>query len=266
MVTTSQDVLDRFIQRSNNAARIFDEWKNNQQRANVVSVVLSHSTSVIDNVSQADVESIAKQTDHALGDSSSRIGNAVETIRDWNPEYAFTHIFHYITEKIGSVPTWQEFKDIAKRCDDVMGMIYLPSKEIIAKAVKEGWNSHDAKMALQWRLGNAYYSFLREIHVFSIIRRRNPQVSMHPLADALFRVDMWNKNTNINLYIGNARFRSMSKGRKLTSSKLLSDAYPPFKNIDLELEPRHSYGDVHLVHPDRVYEAISKMNWTENNE
>lgn len=265
-MTTPQDVLDRFIQRSNNAARIFDEWRHNQQRSNVVNIVLNHSTSVIDRVSQADVERIAKKTEHALGDSSSRIGNAVETIRDWNPEFAFTHIFHYITEKIGSIPTWQEFKDVAKRCDDVMMMVYLPSKEIITKSVDLGWDIHDAKMALQWRLGNAYYSFLREIHVYSIIKNYYSQSSMHPLADALFRVDMWIENANINLYIGNARFRSMSKGRKMTSSKLLSDAHPPFQSIDLELEPRHSYGDVHLVHPDKVSQAISKIEWTVGHE
>lgn len=103
---------------------------------------------------------------------------------------------------------------------------------------------------MRWRIGNAYYSFLREAYVMAELRSRRLDVRSHPLADALFHVDCWVGDVNIELCIGNRQFRAGGLGRKTASSELLSDAEPRFRTLQIELPVGREFGRVHF--PDNL--------------
>lgn len=49
-----------------------------------------------------------------------------------------------------------------------------------------GVPSRMAHGAMRWRIGNFYYSFLREQYVHAVFRECGVHLRQHPLADALF--------------------------------------------------------------------------------
>lgn len=52
-----------------------------------------------------------------------------------------------------------------------------------------------------WRLGNAYYSCLRELYVLAVLREAGVPAEYHVIADALFRADFRAGETIISLYV-----------------------------------------------------------------
>ncbi|MCO8127269.1 hypothetical protein NHL50_08615 [Acidimicrobiia bacterium EGI L10123] len=109
------------------------------------------------------------------------------------------------------------------------------------------------------RVGNAYYSFLRELYVVALLRDRGVDARFHPLADALFRVDLWVDRTNVSLFIGNNLFRSSTTGCKDRPELFLADASPPFQHESIQLPVQHRFGVVHLPEVDAVRELASRL-------
>lgn len=79
------------------------------------------------------------------------------------------------------------------------------------------------------------------------------------MADALFRVDLWIGDTNVSLFIGNARFRSGDSGRKARPEEILASADPPFRVASLELPTQHRFGEVHLPRRAVIERAASSI-------
>lgn len=207
-------------------------------------------TKTVDSIQPHDVlqlcrEIAADRSKHALGEIKKMDIDKVPEIRDWHPDFAFTHLLHFVTEEVGSLLSFDDFirHQIFKNAlyDDIRGKV-----EQVAQRDKH--KEPLAKSAVRWRIGNAYYSFLREQYAISVMRSEGIEVQQHPLADALFRVDCWVANTNIDLYVTNPRFRSKEEntGRKIKSADLLADANPPFQSVVLECDIKHTFGDVHL--------------------
>jgi hypothetical protein len=259
-MTTASDVLKRFAGRSKNASRLYSEWKAHPDRIAVVDAVTALSTNVLDSATPEQVRSVASTTEHALGDSTSAVARKVTIIRDWSPPFAFTHVFHIATERLGFIPRWQDFRQASRDDDEIRSMVWEPARAITNEAVALGWDKGEIREALRWRIGNAYYSFLREMHVFSVLKNEMADINVHPLADALFRVDLWSCNVNINLFIGNPIYRKQSVGRKMTSASLLGDAAPKFEFVDIELEPRRAFGVVHLVNERDIVNIIHNIS------
>lgn len=100
---------------------------------------------------------------------------------------------------------------------------------------------------MRWRVGNAYYSFLREVYTIVELRSRGVDLQVHPLADALFRVDCWTDRTAVSLRVGNPKFRAgATQGRKPPAVRILADLQPPVEFADIELRPASEFGSVHL--------------------
>ncbi len=99
---------------------------------------------------------------------------------------------------------------------------------------------------MHWRIGYFYYSFLREQYIFSRFRLCGVPVKQHPLADALFRVDGWVANLNINLYVGNPKYRDNNVGQKHRAQEILKSSKPPFCWEDIALTPATKFGRVHV--------------------
>jgi hypothetical protein len=224
---------------------------------------MNHVTKIVDNIRPHDVLELCKEiaadgSKHALGEIKKSDVDQVPEIRDWHPDFAFIHLLHFVTEEAGALLPFdafihhQIFKDALY--DDIR-------KQIQRVAGHDKHIEALAKKAVRWRVGIAYYSFLKEQYVISLMRSEGINVKQHPLADALFRVDCWAAETNIDLYVTNPLFRSRggSAGRKVKSAELLADAAPPFKSVILECETRHTFGDVHLPDESDVRRACREL-------
>ena len=85
---------------------------------------------------------------------------------------------------------------------------------------------------------------------------------VHPLADALFRVDAWTGRQALSLRVGNRRFRQgLNAGRKTPPEQLLADVMPPLRFDTIELEAATTFGQVHVptaVHLDRAAARLAQ--------
>jgi hypothetical protein len=209
-------------------------------------------------VTPGDVESVCKRTEHALGEVKKRDVEGVAQIRDWHPAFAFTHVLQFAVEAIGHLPTYQEFRSYCH--DDPVGQAALwnPAQEAIERAA--GVTSREAaRDAMRWRIGNAYYSLVRETFVLVTLRDAGLDVRVHPLADALFRVDLWLDDINVSLFIGNGMFRSGAAGRKERPDDILRDATPPFRFHSMQLGTQHRFGEVHLPSKAAIDDAAAAL-------
>jgi hypothetical protein len=257
--TTADDVMQKFCT-SRRAETVYRAWREDPRRRQVVPVVMAHRVRTVYALGAGDVTEVCKRTEHALGDVRRADGEAVRAIVNWHPDFAFTHMFHFCMEKSERVPTYQEFRQFTQTDPLGQEMLGSPSRAAVAEAVRRGENAARARAAMRWRVGNAYYSFLREIYTAVELRERGVDLRMHPLADALFRVDGWVGSTALSLRIGNAEFRKgENQGRKTPAEKMLADNLPPLKFDAVELRPATEFGRVHLPtaqHLDRAAESL----------
>jgi hypothetical protein len=225
---------------------------------------MSHFTKAVDSIQPSDVLKLCKEiaadsSKHALGEIKSSAVSMVPEIRDWHPDFAFTHLLHFVTEEAGALVSFEDFihhpifKDALY--DDIRKQVKQASRQDVTREPL-------AKNAIRWRVGIAYYAFLKEQYVISLLRSEGINVKQHPLADALFRVDCWAADVNIDLYVTNPRFRAKGGGvgRKTKSADLLADAVPPFKNVVLECATKHTFGDVHLPDDGDVRRACREIS------
>ncbi|WP_157691657.1 hypothetical protein [Noviherbaspirillum autotrophicum] len=224
---------------------------------------MNHTTNTVDSIRPQDVLELCKwiaadRSNHALKEIESSVVNEVPAIRDWHPDFAFTHLLHFVTEEAGRLPS---FDDFARHPIFKDAMYEDIEAQVLKVARLDKAKEPLARNAVRWRIGIAYYSFLKEQYVISLIRSEGINVKQHPLADALFRVDCWVGDTNIDLYVTNSFFRSEKgdKGRKIKSQDLLADAIPPFNNVILACKTRHTFGDVHLPDENDVRDACRKL-------
>lgn len=247
-MVTSEETIARFA-RSENACEALRRWKADPRRSCVVPFVLAHQNTVLASATPDDVREVAVATEHALGAIRKREVTRIPRIRDWHPDAAFTHVLSFVAEDLGRLPTYQAFRSAAEGLR-FRQMLWEPAQIEIEHVVAQGVGRQQAKDAMRWRIGNAYYSFLREAYVMAELRSRRLDVRSHPLADALFHVDCWVGDVNIELCIGNRQFRAGGLGRKTASSELLSDAEPRFRTLQIELPVGREFGRVHF--PDNL--------------
>ena len=257
-MTGSQEVIERFS-RSRNATAHLNRWRTDAGKHRVVPKVINHVTKIVDNLQPSDVlklcrEIAADSSKHALGEINKKDVEKVPEIRDWHPDFAFTQLLHLVTEEAGALLPFDDFI----RHQVFKDALYDQIRDKVSHVAQGDIPKQNlAKSAVRWRIGLAYYSFLKEQFVISLMRDEGVNVKQHPLADALFRVDCWVGDTNIDLYVTNPLYRAGggNAGRKIRSADLLRDAAPPFNNIILECKPRHRFGDVHLPDENDVRRA-----------
>lgn len=225
----------------------------------MVPAVLDHTSRVLTSLSSKDIESAATLTEHALGDVRKQVADSVPEVRDWHPNFALTHVFSFIVEHLGQFPTYEQFRDCAAQ-PPFDSMLWFPAQEFIRELTASGRHAPAAiRDAMRWRIGNAYYSFMREAYVVAKLREAGLDARSHPLADALFRVDFWCADVNVDLYVGNLRYRAGASGRKPRSEDLLADASPPFRPVRIEMPTASRFGVVHLPDPQALNEAEEKI-------
>ncbi len=256
MKTTSEEVIATFAVTSR-AQALLRRWRQDPVRPHVPRAVLGHTTAVVYDLSPSDVEAICRASEHPLGDIRKQTAMAVRPVVDWRPDFAFTYVMHLALETLGRLPTFQEFGRFC--ADDPAGRAALgdPARELRERASQRGYSPAHVTQAIRWRIGLAYYSFIRELYTITGLRAAGLDVRTHPLADALFRVDAWADRTVLSLYIRNPRFRDGARGRKPRTGDILAGARPPFRHEELRLTTRHEFGCVHLPDPGQIT-AVAK--------
>jgi hypothetical protein len=257
-VTTYRETVQHFAKRSRRAAEYLERWRAQTDKATaVVPYVEQATTAAAYRLRPSDVEAACACTVHALGDIKKKDALSVRSIVDWHPSFAFQHVLHYCLEASGAAPTYQAFRDFCRTDPQARSMLADPSIRAVERAMASGFTRQLAQAAMQWRVGNAYLSFMRELYVLAVLRDAGVDARYHVLADVLFRVDFWVSDLCLSVFVGNPMFLAGSSGRKIPAPDLLADA--PFQFAHLELPTRHEYGRVHLPDPDEILSALAAV-------
>ncbi|MCX4093955.1 hypothetical protein [Nocardia sp. alder85J] len=251
--TTSAEVIQHFTSAGKLAKSELDWWANRDGYQHVADRVLAHVTEALYAIRPQNVPHL--RTEHPLGDIKKVDAERVALIRDWFPDFAFTHIFHFMLEEENRLYRWQDFYEWCQQ-DRTVPLLWIPAKVKNREAQAAGFTYHEAYEAMRWRVGNFYYSFLREAHVINELRERGLPMRFHPLADALFRVDAWCENILLELYIGNNQYKAGSHGRKTGTQDYFSDQ-PHFHVVRFEMPVQRTFGNVHLPSPERIDQCAS---------
>lgn len=260
LMTSSDEVL-RLFNVTDDARRKFDRWSGGRRSHHVVPHVLAHTTEALYTLTPADVDRVGRtrdSRDHALGNVTRREGEQVQEIVDWDPDFAFTHVFHHALESLGDLPTWREFRRFCENDPVAAPALWEPAQSKIAQAGPRV-GREAAHKAMRWRVGNAYYSSVREVHVITSLRAKGIDVRFHPLADALYRVDAWWEETVLSIYIGNDRFRNGRTGRKERPEDILAGGPRRFSFESINLKPADRYGVVHLAEEEDIQTVADRL-------
>lgn len=237
--TTAQEVTDHFCV-SEGAQQELDRWQ--RERPEVAEHVLRHVTRVPYRTDMADLRGVMQHTEHALGEVKKVDVENIAQVGDWNPRFAMMHVLHYALESIGEPFTYQAFRSFCRDDAHARWMLWEPAQAII-KEVSAITTEQTARDAMRWRIGLSYYSFLRELVVVEGLRERGLNLEVHPLADALFKVDAWIESTVLVLYIGNAAYRDGKAGRKPLTEQLLG---PSFHCVPIKMPTQSKFGQLHV--------------------
>ncbi|MFD6156888.1 hypothetical protein ACFWF7_20145 [Nocardia sp. NPDC060256] len=227
-------------------------WKTIPGCEYVAEEVLGHISSAIFDIEPETIQQL--ETEHPLGQLREDFDSTVHLIRDWRPDFAFAHLFHFCLEDLGRVFSWQEFRDDWSARPAKRPWLWDPAKAMQRRAADHLMERNDftegralaaAHDALQWRVGTYYYSFLREAYALSWLRRQGLPALSHPLADALFRADLWCGSAVVGIYIENSNYRSGTEGRKHPAQYYLDDQRH-FSFVDLRMAKPAEFGTVAL--------------------
>jgi hypothetical protein len=261
ITSSSKEVKTKFVV-TDAMNREYWNWRKNPRRQRVVALVSKHTTQVLYKLTPDDVAKVCENTEHPLGNIQKTKVESIRQARDWNPSFAFTHLFHYFLERKGFLPYWQHFYNFLfyeEEGRSLFGREVSAQKKLILKGGRVGKDL--AGEALKWRIGLACYSFLREVYSVVALRARGVDARVHPLADALFRTDAWVDNIIISMWVSNEVYRSKGAGRKKRVNDLLNGANP-LCYLDIPLDRATEFGRVHLPSDEAITQAVSLIEAT----
>jgi hypothetical protein len=253
------------------ARRSLDAWlcrrANGPSHKRVHEFVTNHRHTVLGGLTVADVElaTVWRSPDnqgalpdprHALGVMKASTDNIV-AIDDWKaPPWAFTFIFHDLMERLGRVPTWPDVEDFVRH-DGKANLL-----EPFAHWCKLSEMDHSDKRrwctGLRWRLGVAYYSFVREVDTIVRLRRTHDMpIRYHVLADTQFKIDFWCGNVLVALLIRNPKYRDDRMGRKARTADMMDVS--SFKTLACELLVPSAYGRPALLSSVQIKDLAAQI-------
>lgn len=217
---------------------VFNGWYSGKKH--VVEPVMAHRAEAVHRITAAEVEDVCL-TAPPHGPPTDLPG-----VRDWRPDFPFAFVAHHVVEELGRLPTWSEFRGF---CAGEPATLWAPAREAIAEAGRRGVDGRAARRAVADRVSARFGAFLREVHVVAALRERGLDVRVHPLADAVFRVDAWVDRLILNPRGGGQR-----------SAELLVHAMPPFFFTDLGLTFSHRVGPIALAPRGQLDRAAAKLH------
>ncbi|WP_329314279.1 hypothetical protein [Streptomyces sp. NBC_01262] len=261
LATTADDVENLFATKGR-AKTELATWKSKRPR-HVVNRVMKHVSVTPYKVRSEQFESFVPG--HPLEHITPEEAYRVEQIRDWFPDFAMVHLFHFLLELKGDLFTFEEFRMFCKNDPAGLQFNHQSQDKIRELVERETWDPQMARRSMMWRVGNGYYSFLRELYLVSRLREAKLDARIHPLADALFRVDAWCDRATIEMFISSKQFKQGKDGRKRTPSYYLEDQ-PGFGYLRLEMESQHKWGVLHLPTHQEIEGCITEVrSWLRKN-
>lgn len=220
-VSTDWKWFQEFLSRRGDLGRRqYQDWEKRRGKVEnwdaILSEFKSFSHKVLYTLEVADIKEAIKRTTHALG-TINKSAAQFDGIHNYTPPVPMVFIFHSILEKMGSVPVWND----AKRYlfGELKSLCWEPFCRSRGMDASKPLQEHDPKImdAFLWRMGNAYYSWLREVDLLTHLRRtQSLDVKYHFLVDAEWCVDFVAGDVLLELYVKNRVFKDGSVGRKRT--------------------------------------------------
>lgn len=198
---------------------------------------------VLYRLEMSDVEAAIRDTTHALG-NIAQSASKYDGIHNYSPPVPLIYIFHSILEKMGRVPVWNDIKRYL--FGEFRSLCWIPfckSRELNAEIPAQ---QQDKRImdAFLWRMGNAYYSWLREVDLLTYLRRKHKlDLKYHFLVDAEWRADFVAGRILLELYVKNREFKDDDGGRKLTCARM-NEGY---EVLPIKLDVRPAFGKPWLV-------------------
>lgn len=199
----------------------------------------------------------ARATKHALGDVKKAEAK-FRGINNFSPPVPMVYIFHRLLEESGRVPLWEDVKRyvLLIRPD----LLWGPFRQEygLAPGHPDAVEGSRTMRAFQWRLGAAYYSWLREVHMLTVLRREHGfDLRYHFLADAEWKADFVGGRVLVELYLKNGDYKDGSGGRKALCADM--NPGPAFDVVPVKLETENIGGVVWLVSGKTVRETADKL-------
>jgi len=230
------------------AAEIYSTWRRQRQTwtgyEGIAPFVEATNHQFLYTVTEQMVDDVKRHStpsEHALGNlkKSEVVKVGFEDVHiPWANEF----LFHRYLEETRSLPKWPEWwkwlKSDGRR-------FYI---DVVKQ--KKGWDKLPSEQrdalrdAVQWRLGKAYYSAIREVELLTKLRSRfHLPVKYHVLADVLFKVDLWINKTIVSVYFENPEYRAQNEGRKRRPEGILDSSFS-FREITVPVQP---FGKVWII-------------------
>ncbi|MFZ1125722.1 MAG: hypothetical protein WAN59_11350 [Candidatus Baltobacteraceae bacterium] len=238
------DAYRLFVDRGGPAARkVYDRWESRKdlRDAGVINFVKAFKHERLFAITRHEFDDVVKNTTHPLKQitpKNERDLKAIRLVENADVPWSFMQLFHGYVERDG-LPTWQTFRMW------IMGegapLLWAPYKEQLGFREADHATKQLIRDGTAWRLGNAYYSALREIDIIVSLGDAGLPVSYHLLADALFSVDFWRGNRFVSVYIENPQFKSLEGGGRKSRPE---DIYrqPQFYCNDFEIQKQQVHG------------------------
>ena len=257
MKVTFADCHRELVQAAGTGAKnAYEEWRTRPGYGAVVDFVEDFTHEQLFGITPDDVYRVCQETEHALGDVPKE--HQIQRIQDFTCPFALQHLFHRAIERLGYVPTWQRFW---RWMTQQARPYWLDAIEPLCRELRtEGLSSERVSDAIRWRVGNFYYSALREVDMLVSLHARGVKLKYHLLADVLLRVDCWIGQTLVCTYLPNPAYRSAAGGRKIPAVQLFDPKETPFRILDFPIEKK-DFGKVWLMterSKDRLAEELTR--------
>lgn len=240
--------------------RRWNERRSGPQWDGVKRFLKSLKHDVLHRLELAEIEEIVglrrgRPTTHAL-ENLTVANRDFKDIADFSPPFAIEYLLHDCMETLGRVPRWT----------DVKRNLFITHRERYIEPFLEKYDlvsgSPETTLGspyfatLQWRVGTAFYSFLREVHLLTSLRRKFAlDVRYHVLADVEFKADLVAGDTLVALYLPNEKYRDDRSGRKIK----ISEANPGRKTIEVRIETHGSYTLPWMASQDSIMRLVQTL-------
>jgi hypothetical protein len=180
--------------------------------------------------------------EHALGDV--RWDKSFKPIADASGPPPLNFAFHILLEHYRRIPRWTEFYRFLEKHPIFFHDFFFRTVGFGKDDPRYDINGGGVMGALRWRLGNAYYSFVKETYLLSCLRHEHHiDARYHFLIDVEWKADIFAGDVLLEIYIGNNTYKSGDvEGRK----ERCRDKNPGAKVLELQSCIERVFGQVWL--------------------
>jgi hypothetical protein len=154
--------------------------------------------------------------EHALG--TVRWNNAFKPIADASGPPPLCFAFHILLEHYRRIPCWTQFFRFVEKHPIFFHDFFFKTVGYDRNDPRYDMSIMSGDMgALRWRLGNAYYSFVKETYLLANLRHTyGIDARYHFLLDVEWKADIYAGDVLLEIYIGNNAYKAGNfDGRKM---------------------------------------------------